>query len=159
MGQIGGHNVRLEDIDIHAYAHGLSAANGAHGRNGRLAVIKRFAPEIINTTLSLDSLYFDSGFVCIFLHLFCLSRRRFYLFQLFRLSWHCRQSRLFHLRIWIMPSMHFVYLVYQVYFDYYVYPSVSILSVPNFRSILTILSISFMLLSFITTSQSCLSFL
>ena len=51
MGQIGGHNMGLEDIDIHAYAHGLSAANGAHGRNGRLAVIERFAPEITNTTL------------------------------------------------------------------------------------------------------------
>ena len=49
MGQIGGHNVGLEDIDIHAYAHGLSAANGAHGGNGRLAVIERFAPEITDT--------------------------------------------------------------------------------------------------------------
>ena len=44
MGQIGGHNVGLEDIDIHADAHSLSAANGAHGGDGRLAVVKGFAP-------------------------------------------------------------------------------------------------------------------
>ena len=44
MGQIGGHNVGLEDIDIHADAHSLSAANGAHRGDGRLAVVKGFAP-------------------------------------------------------------------------------------------------------------------
>ena len=46
MGQIGGHNVRLEDIDIHADAHSLSSANGAHRGDGRLAVVKGFAPAI-----------------------------------------------------------------------------------------------------------------
>lgn len=49
MGQIGGHNVGLEDIDIHADAHSLSAANGAHRGDGRLAVVKRFAPAIRNS--------------------------------------------------------------------------------------------------------------
>lgn len=60
MGQIGGHNVRLEDIDIHADAHSLSTANGAHRGDGRLAVVKGFAPAI-NTKIRCH--HFGSQFV------------------------------------------------------------------------------------------------
>jgi len=46
VGQIGGQDVRLEDVDVHADAGGLPAANGAHGGRRALAALESLATEM-----------------------------------------------------------------------------------------------------------------
>ena len=40
VGEVGGEDVRLEDVDVDADADGLPAADGAHGGHGRPAVLE-----------------------------------------------------------------------------------------------------------------------
>ena len=40
VGEVGGEDVRLEDVDVDADADGLPAADGAHGGDGRPPVLE-----------------------------------------------------------------------------------------------------------------------
>ena len=51
VGEVGGEDVRLEDVDVDADADGLPAADGAHGRHGRPAILKASARQQLRRVL------------------------------------------------------------------------------------------------------------
>ena len=51
VGEVGGEDVRLEDVDVDADADGLPSADGAHGGHGGPAVLKSSARQQLRRVL------------------------------------------------------------------------------------------------------------